>query len=69
MNEARNTAVSATKPLRRDLLALWGGIAFSLAFSALIWWAGQRLASVPHLPGQPPLRPLDSRVRGDDGPR
>lgn len=30
--------------------ALWGGIAFSLAFTGLIWWAGQRLASVPHLP-------------------
>ena len=35
-------------------IALWGGIAFSLAFTALIWWAGGRLASVPHLPDQGP---------------
>ncbi len=35
---------------RSDLLALSGGIAFSLAFTALIWWAGQRLDSIPHLP-------------------
>ncbi len=33
-------------------IALWGGIAFSLAFTALIWWGGTRLASVPHLPDQ-----------------
>ena len=33
-------------------IALWGGILFSVAFTALIWWAGQRLASVPHLPDQ-----------------
>ncbi|RME43867.1 MAG: hypothetical protein D6791_14510 [Chloroflexi bacterium] len=31
---------------------MWAGIAFSLAFTALIWWAGQRLAAVPHLPDQ-----------------
>ena len=37
---------------RTDQLALWGGIAFSLVFTALIWWAGQRLQSVPHLPDQ-----------------
>ncbi len=41
--EAKPTAVSATKPRRLDLLVLWGGIAFSLAFAALIWWsAGSR---------------------------
>jgi len=33
-------------------VAIWGGIAFSLAFTALIWWAGTFLASVPHLPDQ-----------------
>ncbi len=33
-------------------IALWGGISFSVAFTALIWWAGQRLASIPHLPDQ-----------------
>ncbi len=41
---------SAPKPRRADFLALWVGIVFSLVFSALIWWAGQQLASVPHLP-------------------
>lgn len=35
-------------------MALWGGIAFSVAFTALIWWAGARLSSVPHLPAQGP---------------
>jgi hypothetical protein len=29
-----------------------GGVAFSLAFTALIAWAGQRLVSVPRLPDQ-----------------
>ena len=37
---------------RTARIALWGGISFSVAFTALIWWAGQRLASVPHLPDQ-----------------
>jgi len=37
---------------RPDVAALWGGIIFSLAFTGLIWWAGQRLASIPHLPDQ-----------------
>jgi hypothetical protein len=54
IKEAKHTAVAAAKPRRLDLLVLWGGIAFSLAFSALIWWAGQRLASVPHLPDTGP---------------
>lgn len=39
---------------RADVLALWGGIAFSLAFTALIGWAGQWLADVPRLPDQGP---------------
>jgi hypothetical protein len=34
---------------RTAKIALWGGIAFSAVFTALIWWAGQGLASVPHL--------------------
>jgi len=34
---------------RSSMLALWGGILFSLAFTGLIYWAGQRLAMVPHL--------------------
>jgi hypothetical protein len=37
---------------RAARIALWGGIAFSVAFTALIWWAGQRLVSIPHLPDQ-----------------
>ena len=37
---------------RKDVWALVGGLAFSFAFTALIAWAGQRLAGVPHLPDQ-----------------
>ena len=37
---------------RSGQLALWGGILFSLAFTALIWWAGQRLEGIYHLPDQ-----------------
>ena len=37
---------------RTARIALWGGIAFSLAFTMLIWWAGQRLDSVRLLPDQ-----------------
>jgi hypothetical protein len=37
---------------RKDVRALWLGIGFSLAFTALIWWAGQRLNSIPLLPDQ-----------------
>ncbi len=29
-----------------------GGVLFSLLFTGVIWWAGQRLAAVPHLPDQ-----------------
>jgi len=42
-------ANSTPKPRRADLVALWGGILFSLVFTGVIWWAGQRLSSVPHL--------------------
>jgi hypothetical protein len=45
--EKQNTPVRRT-----DLLALAGGVAFSLAFTGLIWWAGRYLAGVPHLPDQ-----------------
>jgi hypothetical protein len=54
MDEAQAAALPAAKPRRLDLVVLWGGIAFSLAFSALIWWAGERLAAVPHLPDTGP---------------
>jgi hypothetical protein len=43
--------ISLTNP-RNAKLALWGGILFSLAFTALIWWTGQRLNAVPLLPDQ-----------------
>ena len=39
---------------RSGHVALWGGILFSLAFTGLIWWAGQRLDSIYHLPDQGP---------------
>ncbi|HMK08662.1 MAG TPA: hypothetical protein VK449_06475 [Anaerolineales bacterium] len=46
------TSLSTTsaQPRRWDVLALWGGIAFSLAFTALIAWLGPRLDAIPLLP-------------------
>jgi len=45
------TPQSPVRPAARaDLLALWGGVVFSLAFTGLIWWAGRFLVNVPHLP-------------------
>ncbi len=49
MNET--TTLPLNNP-RMARIALWGGIAFSLAFTALIWWGGARLATVPHRPDQ-----------------
>ena len=44
-------ATLKSKPSRRtDLLALLGGVLFSLLVTGAIWLTGQRLASVPHLP-------------------
>jgi hypothetical protein len=37
---------------RTAQIALWAGIAFSLVFTAIIWWAGQRLEAVKLLPDQ-----------------
>jgi hypothetical protein len=37
---------------RPDVLALIGGLLFSLLFTGLIWWAGQRLTAFPKLPDQ-----------------
>ena len=37
---------------RTAKIALWGGILFSILFTALIWWAGERLDAVPLLPDQ-----------------
>lgn len=41
-------------PARKDVLGLWAGVVFSAVFTALIWWAGRALASVPHPPDQGP---------------
>lgn len=45
-----NAKVRAFRGQNRSRAALWAGIAFSLAFTAIIAWTGQRLATVPHLP-------------------
>ncbi len=37
---------------RKDLMALWGGLAFSLVFTFIIWFTGRWLQDVPHLPDQ-----------------
>ncbi len=50
MTVAENPQTSARPAVRADMLALWGGVLFSLAFTGLIWWAGRFLAGVPHLP-------------------
>ena len=39
-------------PNRRDLATLWAGVAFSILFTTLIWWAGTRLESIQLLPDQ-----------------
>ncbi len=45
------TASPAPVPGRRaGVLALWGGVAFSVAYTVLILLLGDRLAQVPHLP-------------------
>ena len=49
MNTAATTA-SAPAARRTDVLALWGGIVFSLVFTGIIWLVGRWLADVPHLP-------------------
>ncbi len=46
------TTTSKGSASRGDLLALWAGIAFSLAFTGVIAWAGKRLESIPLLPDQ-----------------
>lgn len=35
---------------RKDVIALWAGIIFSFVFTAIIWWTGQWLLSIPHHP-------------------
>ncbi len=45
-----DSALSSKTKNRTDILALWGGILFSLAFTGLIWWAGGRLDAIELLP-------------------
>jgi hypothetical protein len=40
--------------MRKDVLAVIGGVLFSLVFTGVIWWAGGRLAAIPHLPDTGP---------------
>jgi len=51
---ATTPSATADKAQRTALLTLVGGITFSLLFTALIWWTGQRLAAIPHLPDEGP---------------
>lgn len=37
---------------RKDVVALWLGIIISVAFTGIIWLAGERLKAFPHLPDQ-----------------
>lgn len=46
------TTLASTSRQRGDMLALLGGVLFSLLFTGLIWWLGGRLASQPLLPDQ-----------------
>ena len=45
-------AAKPPKPRRKDLIALWAGVAFSFVFVAIIWLAGERLNSITLLPDQ-----------------
>ena len=48
--EPSSTSALTLQSSRAGNLALWGGILFSLLFTALIAWAGQRLESIELLP-------------------
>jgi hypothetical protein len=46
-----STEQATARTVRRsDQVTLWAGIVFSLIFTGLIWWAGQRLQSITHWP-------------------
>lgn len=51
-NRAKSVSRSQTQlsSPRMGSYALWGGVLFSLVFTAIIYVAGQRLQAVPHLP-------------------
>jgi len=50
--KARSLREGEPTPQRLDILTLWGGVLFGLAFTALIWWLGGRLDAIPKLPDQ-----------------
>ncbi len=57
MSSAVKPATDRSQPARagatrQDLMVLWAGILFSVAFTALIWVLGPRLEVFPHLPDQ-----------------
>jgi hypothetical protein len=52
VNNQTKLHAKSTKPFRNDQFALLGGILLSFVFTVAIWWAGARLAPVPHLPDQ-----------------
>ena len=49
-NTSNSPKINNSAMPRKDNIALWLGIAFSFIFTALIWWTGQRLLSIPHYP-------------------
>jgi hypothetical protein len=59
MDTTINTPLAKTevqkKASRKDVLALWLGIAFSLVFTGVIWLTGDALKVFPHLPQRGPL--------------
>jgi hypothetical protein len=46
VESATQATPNSQKPRRKDVIALWIGIAFSFAFTGLIWLAGQNLEAV-----------------------
>jgi hypothetical protein len=52
MTDHIESSTKSARALRNDQYALLGGIVFTFLFTGLIWLAGVRLASVPHLPDQ-----------------
>ena len=47
-----NTKAMDSPEQKLDTRYLWRGILFSILFTILIWWSGQRLADIPHFPDQ-----------------
>ncbi|HZS76217.1 MAG TPA: hypothetical protein VFA41_06335 [Ktedonobacteraceae bacterium] len=51
---SHTTTAIERRPVRKDVLALWLGIAFSAVFTGVIWLTGDALKVFPHLPQQGP---------------